>query len=142
MVSEQDFKKRVNRVVVQKQLCSIMNETKWGSLQKGVINSLPFAPPYQVKYVLDDAHYPENFDNDVWYLGDWIEGLSPFYSIEWIRVRPRYLKHKGNLLPPEMIDISNEFVSILEELKIPYKEENNTFFIYGYISDTDALQYV
>ncbi|OMD69920.1 hypothetical protein BSK48_16480 [Paenibacillus odorifer] len=136
---EQDFKKRVHEVIKQKQLCSVMNDTKWGNLQSDVLNKLPFTPPYQAKYVLDDIPYPENFENDVWYLGDWIEGLSPFFSVEWIRVRPRYQKHKGNLLPPELIDISKEFLSILHELRIPYREENNTFFIYGYISNTDSL---
>lgn len=76
---EQDFKKRVHEVIKQKQLCSVMNDTKWGNLQSDVLNKLPFTPPYQAKYVLDDMLYPENFENDVWYLGDWIEGLSPFF---------------------------------------------------------------
>ncbi|RED51633.1 DUF6678 family protein [Cohnella lupini] len=141
MVSKQDFKKRVHDVVTQKQLSSIMNDTKWGNLQKAVLNTLPFAPPFQAKYVLDESLYPENFENDVWYLGDWVEGLSPFYSVEWIRVRPKYQKPLGKILPPELIDITNEFLSILQKLRIPYKEENNTFFIYGYISNTDSLSY-
>lgn len=46
-----------------------MNDTKWGNLQSDVLNKLPFTPPYQAKYVLDDILYPENFENDVWYLG-------------------------------------------------------------------------
>ncbi|MEK4237878.1 DUF6678 family protein [Paenibacillus sp. FSL H7-0714] len=46
---ELDFKKRVHEVITQKQLCSVMNDTKWGNLQSDVINKLPFTPPYQAK---------------------------------------------------------------------------------------------
>lgn len=139
MASEQDLRRKVQKVVAQKQLCSIMNNTKWEKLQRAVLNTLPFAPPFQAKYVLDDSLYPQTFENDECYLGDWIEGLSPFYLVEWIRVRPRYLKPKGILVPPERIDITKEFLEILRNLRIPYKKENNTFYIYGYVHNTESL---
>lgn len=133
------FKKKVQAVVAEKQLCSIMNNTKWEELQSGVLIGLRFPPPYQVKLVLEDTPEPKTFDSDVWYLGDWVEGLLPFYSIEWIRVRPRYLKHKGLLVKDEVVNITDDFRILLQNLKIPYKEENKSFYIYGYISDTDSL---
>lgn len=86
------IEEKVLDVVSEKQLCSIMNNTKWEKLQSGVLNTLPFPPPFQVKYVLEDTPIPATFENDMWYWGDW-EGLFPFYSVEWIRVRPRYLPH-------------------------------------------------
>jgi hypothetical protein len=134
-----NLKKKIQAVIGEKQLCSIMNNTKWEELQSGVLNTLPFPPPYQAKYVLEESLEPKYFDSDVWYLGDWVEGLSPFYAVEWIRVRPRYLRHKGILLKGEVVDITDNFRILLQNLKIPHKEENNSFYIYGYISDTDLL---
>jgi len=138
----ESFKKKVQAIVTEKQLCSIMNNTKWEKLQSGVLNRLPFTPPYQVKYVLQEKPEPITFDNDVWYLGDWIEGLFPFYSIEWIKVRPRYIKHHGRLVDGEVIDITEQFRELLHNFHIPYKEENNAFYIYGYAESTESLRNV
>lgn len=63
----------------------------------------------------------------------------PFYCIEWIRVRPRYLKYRGRLVSPELIDITGDFVNLLKELSIPYRLDKDTVYIYGYISDTSIL---
>lgn len=136
----ESFKKKVQAIVTEKQLCSIMNNTKWEKLQSGVLKQLPFTPPYQVKYILQEKPEPVTFDNDVWYLGDWIEGLFPFYSIEWIKVRPRYVKNKGRLVDGEVIDITEQFRELLHNLHIPYKEENNVFFIYGYAASTEFIR--
>ncbi|MEM5594032.1 DUF6678 family protein [Niallia circulans] len=61
-----DEKQKVVTVVNKKQLASVMNNTKWEQLQKCVIDTLPFTPPYQVKYVLEDAPYPETLIEDVY----------------------------------------------------------------------------
>lgn len=132
-------KARVMKAVTERNLVSIMNDTKWRELQDAVINTLLFPPPYQGKYLLDDRLYPEEFETDVSYWGDWIEGIAPFYTVEWIRVRPRYLKYRGRLVSPEVIDITDDFAKLLKELSIPYRQENETYTIYGYISDTSKL---
>ncbi|MFS0880192.1 DUF6678 family protein [Metabacillus niabensis] len=136
----ESLKKKVQAIIIEKQLCSIMNNTKWEKLQSGVLNRLPFTPPYQIKYILQEKPEPVTFDNDVWYLGDWIEGLFPFYAIEWIKVRPRYVKHKGRLVDDEVIDITEQFRELLHNLHIPYKEENNAFYIYGYAASTELIR--
>lgn len=132
-------KKRLFETIAERNLTSIMNNTKWLELQDAVVNKLLFPPPYQAKYLLDDSLYPEEFERDVWNWGDWKEGIMPFYSVEWIRVRPRYLEHRGMLVAPKLIDITDDFVNILKELSIPYRQDNDTYFIYGYISDTSVL---
>ncbi|TCJ03062.1 DUF6678 family protein [Cytobacillus praedii] len=138
MVPKQN-KMRVFEAIAERNLVSIMNDTKWRELQDAVINTLLFPPPYQGKYLLEDRLYPEEFETDVWYWGDWKEGIVPFYRVEWIRVRPRYLKHRGSLISPEIIDITDDFVNILKELSIPYRLDNDTYYIYSYISDTSIL---
>lgn len=140
-MTEQDFRKKVYNCVMERQLSSVMNNTKWINLQSAVLNILPFPPPYQAKYVLDNIPYPEKFDNNVGYFGDWVEGLGPFYSVEWIRVRPRYQRHQGNLLPPEVIDITNEFIDILIENKVPFIDVNDSIYIYGYISSNEKYEF-
>lgn len=138
MVPNQN-KARVMKTLAERNLVSVMNDTKWRELQDAVINTILFPPPYQAKYLLEDRLYPEEFETDVSYWGDWIEGIVPFYSVEWIRVRPRYLKHRGRLVSPEVIDITDEFVKLLKELSIPYRLENDTYIIYGYVADTSIL---
>lgn len=138
MVQNQN-KARVMKAVTERNLVSIMNDTKWRELQGAVISSLLFPPPYQGKYLLEDSLHPDEFETDVSYWGDWKEGIVPFYRVEWIRVRPRYLKHRGHLVSPEVIDITDDFVKLLKELSIPYRLENDTYYIYGYIVDTSIL---
>ncbi len=132
-----DDKSKVRKVVNEKQLFSVMNNTKWRELQNAVVEWLPFPPPYQIKNVLGNEPYPKEFEEDVWYWGDWSEGLLPFYSIEWIRVRPRYLKENGQLLPRITIDITKEFISLLKQFAIPYHEDEDSIYIFGYLHSDD-----
>jgi len=122
-------------------LCSVMNNTRWKVLREAVLNDLPFPPPYQIKGILTENPFPETFKKDVRYFGDWREGFFPFYSIEWIRIRPRYIKYQGRLLPPRTIDIEEKFVSLLKRIKVPYLNEKETVVIYGYTDKTALLQY-
>jgi len=125
------FKKKVMLIVTEKNMYSIMNNTKWKELQNA-IKDLPFPPPYQMRYITDDSETID-FNEDVRYLGDWTdEPMFPFFHIEWIKVRPRYLKHRGNLIKDELIDETEKFVEILKKYSIPYEEENGVYVIYGY----------
>lgn len=96
-------REKVRAAVEKRGLVSLMNDTKWRELVNAVKTRLPFPPAFQVQDVLSDQPQPELFEKDVHYVGDWIEGLSPFYSIEWIRVRPTLLKHQAILLPAEKL---------------------------------------
>lgn len=125
------LKEKVMLIVTQNHMCSIMNNTKWRELQNA-IDDLPFPPPYELKYITDKVE-PIPFNKDVTYWGDWTdEPLTPFFRIEWVKVRPRYLKYKGRLIKHELIDETEEFVSILQKYSIPYDEEDGTYIIYGY----------
>lgn len=128
-------KEKVMRVINQRQLYSVMNNTKWKELQSA-IDTLPFPPPYQIKYVLKETPHPKTFGEDAWYWGDWSdEVLTPFYAVEWICVRPRYTRHRGMLINDELIDETQEFISVLQKASIPYEEENGAYYIYGYKSN-------
>jgi hypothetical protein len=136
------YKQQLDREISKRGLVSLMNNTKWAELQEAVVEELPFCPPYQRKLVLSSLPDPEHFESDVDYFGDWSdEGLTPFYQIEWLRVRPRFLEHRGQLIAPEVQSIQSEFLQILRRYHIPHRCEDNiaAIWIYGYARDTSEI---
>ena len=131
-----DLRQQVHEIVSKRQLTSIMDDTKWLELQRAV-EDLPFPPPYIVKCVTDKNDFSIGMLDEIpTYVGDWSsyyeEGLPPFFTIEWIKVCPRYGKHKGRLVDKEVLDETSQFVEILDKYFIPYEEDNKMFIIYGY----------
>ena len=135
------LRQKVRNEQTARGLASLMNETKWRRLVQAIREELPFPPPYQRKDILEQAPQTEEFKSDVWYLGDWgTEATWPYFSIEWLCVRPRYQKSKGLLLPPEVIDESDEFRQVLLRLRIPHRYDGECFWIYGYAADTSEIR--
>ena len=131
-----ELKEQVLQIAAQKGLASVMNDTKWIELKKAVA-TLPFPPPYIVKCITEeDCRATEQFDKVPRYIGDWSyyyeEGMPPFFTIEWIKVLPKYGKYRGRLIADEIIDETPELIAILQKYNIPYYEENGIFTIYGY----------
>lgn len=139
--SLEKYKKKINNIVEQKGLCSMMNDTKWKELKKG-ISELPFLPPFVIKSVDEEETFYHQFKEDVYYTGDWGMYLdnylggdiyaTPFYAVEWIKIRPRLLKHQGRLIKSKVIDETDEFLAIQKKYNIPFEEQNETYIIYGY----------
>jgi hypothetical protein len=134
----ENLRRDVAARVEQRGLVSLMNHTRWTALVEAVYARLPFPPPYQAKGILADAPEPDVFDHDVGYHGAWQE-LFPYFDVEWIRVRPRWLKHRGQLVPPEVIDCSAEFLALLRELRVPHRVDADTVWIYGYAASTAGI---
>ncbi|MBE8995242.1 DUF6678 family protein [Microcystis aeruginosa] len=132
------IRERVLMRVSENGLVSVMNDTKWMKLIDR-IKLLNFLPPYQIKNLLSDLPYPEDFNDPIYYLGDYSEGILPFYAIEWILINPKYYYTRGKLLNDGYKSVYNELKQILIELKIPYHEENSMFYIYGYINSNTKL---
>jgi len=112
-----------------------MSNTKWRELQNA-IDDLPFPPPYVLKDVCEEANVPY-FDKDVSYWGDWSDealyNWGDYFAIEWIKVRPRYTKCQGRLVPETIAgDATEEFLTILKKYNIPFEEDNGVFIIHGY----------
>ena len=141
MINSEKYKAKINKLIQEKSLCSVMNNTKWKELKKGV-SSLPFLPPFVIKSVDEEESEYHYFDEDEYYSGDWGMDLgdylggdiyaTPFYAIEWIKIRPRILEHQGRLIESKVIDETEEFLAILKKYNIPYNEQNGTYIIYGY----------
>lgn len=132
-----DLKEKVNKIIADKNLTSYMNDTKWLELQNAIAD-LPFPPPYSLKLVIDYhiSNEPTQLSYAPQYIGDWSsywnEGLPPFFNIEWIKVCPRYGKFRGRIINDEILDETEEFITILKKYNIPYEKDKENFIIYGY----------
>ena len=135
-----DWKEKVQRIIVQRNLCSYMNETKWNALRSAMMQEMPFQPPYIVKYLFDETCYEESkLQSDLFHTGDWYDALSAdgqyfhaSFAIEWIKIRPYYLKKAGKYIAPQEIHAEKELTAILEKYHIPYEETDGIYCIYGY----------
>ena len=139
-------KEEIISQIAGKGLIRVVDETSWSNLVNAVITEMPFQPAFIIKYVThpftikccgdNSAIQGENFVADVSYWGNWNGENFPskeyYYRIEWIKVRPRYLKPRGKLIKPEVIDVSKEFEDILNRYSIPYELRDGTYCIYGY----------
>lgn len=45
---------------------------------------------------------------------------------------PRYLEHRGRLIPPQVQDASEQFESLLQKYVIPFEQHGSDYLIYGY----------
>ncbi|MEJ3626012.1 DUF6678 family protein [Vibrio vulnificus] len=133
MVQHDKHRHIVRKEVSRRGLVSAMNKTKWLEFANAMYQELPFPPAYSRKDVLEQGYTP--LEDDVWYLGDYKEGLLPYYSIEWIEVKPKITNPRGLLMANEVESIESEFIAVLEKYNIPYEHKNGSYFIYGYASD-------
>ena len=128
------LKRKVFNIIRQRNLCSYMNDTKWEELRYSMYYDMPFPPPYDIKYIDIDHSTGYDINKDMYCEGAWYEPflLYDYSLIEWIKIKPVILKHRGALISPEVIDATKELINILEKYNIPYEKENNIFTIYGY----------
>lgn len=131
------LKQQVAAIVKQRNLSSVMNDTKWLELQLGIQN-LPFPPAYNEKLIQwDKAKFSfKDLKKEPAYFGDWSsfweEGLPIFFTIEWLEISPKYRKHQGHLVPPKVLEETEELIQLLNNLNIPFDQEKGSVIIYGY----------
>ncbi len=131
------FRQQVKKIEIERNLSSVMNDTKWIKLQQG-IETLPFPPAYNLKHIhINKGVFSyDDFEKEPHYFGDWSnyweEGLPVFFAIEWLEIRPKHRKHQGRLIPDKIIDATKELLVLLNKLHIPFEHKNNCVIIYGY----------
>jgi len=123
----------VRAEVERRGLASFMNATRWRALRDAVLDELPFPPVFQLQDVLGPREIPwdgEQVDGT----GAWIdEDLEPLFSIEWMRVVPRYRAFAGALVSGPVHDCTDQFRDLLGRLHIPFRQDGaGAFWIYGY----------
>jgi len=133
---EEILYKQIQIIIKQRKLSPIMNETKWQQLIEAV-DSLVFPPPYIRKDLFSKSPKLSDFSQDVYSVGDWHEGVYPLLTVEWIKVRPRFLRTIGTV--PKLVDGGQSFESILRKCQIPFIQYDNAYIIYGYIGPDNNL---
>ena len=128
-----DYKALIRRLLTERGLASCMNDTKWRGLCRGII-TLPFPPAYQIKRIDSDTPEPLELPHAPDYFGDW--GRTPEAAfgihIEWLRIAPRYSRHRGRLIAPAIEDCSSELLALLRQLRLPFDEVNGFIMLYGH----------
>lgn len=131
------WKAEVRAETERRGLAGFMNDARWRALIEAVHADLPFPPGFQLKPVTGEAD-PEPDATALAYWGAWDE-LQPFFAVEWLRVVPRYRKHRGRLAADEIVDCTDAFRALLRRLRIPFREDGaRTFWIFGYASADPA----
>jgi hypothetical protein len=128
-----DEAKRCRALLRERDLVSYMNDTKWRELCVG-IDALPFPPPYQSKrlYKDDPLLWADGYTPPFW--GDWARTPEAALGIftQWVRITPRYSKHRGKLIAPEIFDCSGQLQSLLKSLSIPHIQTDGVLIIHGH----------
>lgn len=121
-------------IIHERQLVSVMNATKWTCVVEG-IESLPFPPAFQLKLLTEDVPVPSTFSQHVTYFGDWQHlriNTYNYTTIEWLKIRPVFYRHVGQLLPDERMQCFTELQEMLEARKIPYELCEQHIVMKGY----------
>lgn len=133
LLTDAKQKTRIRKIRAERGLASYMNDTKWRELCRGV-DTLPFPHAYQIKCV--DAHAPEPLELQYApaYLGDWAgtPEASLGIHIEWMKIAPRYSRHRGRLISPVIEDCSCELLALLMRLRLLFVEQDGFIVLYGY----------
>lgn len=116
-------------IIAQRGLYSAMSNARWRRFIE-LVATLPFPPPYTMKLLTDSG--ADIIDEDVTYWGDYTVLAQGFRDIEWVCVRPSYLKPRGRLIAPERFDCTPQFRNALSSARIPFEESNGSFLIFGY----------
>ena len=134
-----DLKALASKIIEQRQLSPVMNDTKWLELQTAILSIPEFEPAYNIQLLTDNITYSPIFEQVPTYLGSWEfiyenyeYSLPPFFKIEWIAIQPLYAVRRGRLVEPEIIDKSSMLLDILHKFHIPFEKAEHTFVIYGY----------
>ena len=132
-----DLENKVFQIVCERNLCRYMNHTKWNEFISAVKREMPFPPAFNIKYVTQKNVERSKIETeDVDYFGDWEgENFPPqefYFNVEWIKVRPCYLKCQGKMIEPKLIDGAKEFEEILHKFNIPFEEKDGLYCVYGY----------
>lgn len=132
---DDDYRKEIKQALSERGLTSHMNDTKWRELCVAVFEEMPFVPPYEEKYVLKNEPQP--------FLGDWAVTPECMLGIhvEWIKVYPKKVTHRGHLIAPHIEDHSDQFRNILIRLGIPFTEDGDDFIIYGHSAGIELARH-
>ena len=129
--------KDILNIINEKQLSSIMSNTKWRRLATVLTSNDEFEPKVWLKY-LQDKHPNKGYSLLDW---EWVKhGESS--CIEWMVIDPVKSQHRGQLVKPTLTDYSEYIESCLQKCSIPYSMEEQHYKVWGYIHPGTSPNFV
>lgn len=132
------LKKQIQSITKQRQLTLVMDNAKWLKLITA-IESLSFPPPFIRKDLFSQSPKLSDFTSDVYHVGNWLNGINPLVTVEWIKVRPRFLRNMGQPVTTKIIDCTKAFEELLINHRIPFIHYKNAYVIYSYMGFDNLL---
>ncbi|MDX3774224.1 hypothetical protein QE250_08875 [Chromatiaceae bacterium AAb-1] len=117
--------KRLLQIINQRQLASVMNQTRWQQLMSR-FSALADVDP-EVRYKNIDSQQIYGF-SQVW----WDELLQMAPAIEWLDLNPVKTEYRGRLVAPLITDYSAVIEAVIRQVKVPFTREGHYFRIWGY----------
>lgn len=119
-----DERPKLQRVIVERQLCGLANDTKWDEFISAMRARKDWRPSYRYKCI--DGP-PSGWDVE------WFYHLPfPFISVEWLDISVTQQTHRGMLIPPVVTDHSPWIVELLQSIGLDYQQGGTMIRIFGY----------
>jgi hypothetical protein len=115
---------RLRRVVQQRELCGLANDTKWDEFISAMRARDGWRPSYRYKCI-DGT--PSHWD------AEWFYHLPfPLISVEWLDMAFVQKTHRGMLIPPGTTDHSPWIEDLLRRVGLEYQKGSAMIRIFGY----------
>jgi hypothetical protein len=128
---------KFRKLVVDQGLVGLANNTKWDELITRMrwLQEHQWCPSFRYKCI--DSETISSWD------GEWQHHLPfPLISMSWIDLRFIEKVFVARLLPPKIVDHSEELEHFLSQIGCDFEKGSNSFRVYGYAprdrSDFDA----
>ena len=121
-------KPKLRKLIASQNLTGLANDTKWNELIQSMRSdsSKDWCPGYRFNCI--DSDYISDWDCEWWY-----HLPFPFMSVRWIEIL--YIEKKdgkGILLPLEVVDHSDRFITLLKKIGLDFKKGTDAIRVFGY----------
>jgi hypothetical protein len=119
-----DYIEKLRKIVSDRSLCGLANNTKWDRLITFMRNKEGWTPSYRFKCIDGFVSY---WDTEWWY-----HLPFPFISVEWFDIGYVEERHIGRLVKPDIIDHSSWIEDLLSKIRFEYEKGIDFYRIFGY----------
>ena len=123
------------KVIAERQLVSVMNQTKWRELCQEFSQNNELDPSVRLKYIYSNEVFGFS---PVW----WHEILLEARAIEWLDFNPIKREPSDRIVSAKKTNISNEILKILKIHNIPYSMEQSYIRVWGYFNQFERPVFV
>lgn len=117
-------REKLRRVIQQRELCGLANDTKWNELVTAIRTREDWRPRYRYKCIDGPL---SDWD------AEWFHHLPfPLISVEWLDLEFIQETRRGRLIPPATMDHSPWMEQLLRRAGLDYRKGNTMIRVFGY----------